>query len=90
METQQFAGGQLSTALGQQQGAPVSVVEGALGAFGGMDEWAELPVLAFVPFVNESDLEEPMGLIGIFKEFVRKAIRSWLEKRKLVGHVPMI
>jgi hypothetical protein len=74
MEMQQFAGGQLSTGLGQ--GAPVSVVEGALEAFGGVDEWAELPVLAFVPFVNESDLEEPVGLIGIFKEFVRKAIPS--------------
>ena len=86
METAQISNG-------LELGIPASIIETALKVFDDADELTELPVLAFVPLVNESDWREeepPVGQFKVFKEFVRKAILSWLMKRKLDGHVPMI
>lgn len=52
----------------------ISVIEGALEAFAA-EGYSELPVLAFVPMVNLSDLEEDerhrsLGLLHQMKAFV--------------------
>lgn len=53
----------------------ISVIEGALEVFAG-EEYSELPVLACVPMVNLSDLEEDerqhsLGLLHQMKAFFR-------------------
>ena len=91
METTRVSSGQVSDGL--VQGVPVSVVEGALETFAGADGYAELPVLAFVPLVNESDWreeEEPIGLVEVLKEFARNAISPWRVARKRGERVPML
>lgn len=67
METAQLTG----------QEVPLYVVEGALEVFGDGSEFAELPVLAFVPLVNESDWYESTGLLEQVKEFARDTLRAW-------------
>jgi hypothetical protein len=83
----------LQVSSGLVQGVPASIIETALKVFDGADELTDLPVLACVPLVNESDLrkqEPPVGHFEVFREFARKVRRPWLVMRKRNGRVPMV